>query len=110
MGRAGRKGQQLTFVLFTPKWTQLKRPEEIEKILTRRAVTSTKTQLPNTLVGTASKPGPLAQEVGADTSDNESMQGSEIKSIWRSLMIQSLTNSFIYSLLMLKHIFEVRRQ
>lgn len=30
MGRAGRKGGQATFVLFTPKWSRIKDPKEIE--------------------------------------------------------------------------------
>lgn len=36
MGRAGRKGGQATFILFTPKWTQVKDTEEIEKRLEKR--------------------------------------------------------------------------
>ena len=33
MGQIERKDQQSIFVLFTPKQTQIQRPEEIEKIL-----------------------------------------------------------------------------
>lgn len=30
MGRVGRKGDQATFILFTPKWTQVKDAKEVE--------------------------------------------------------------------------------
>ena len=52
-------------------------PDEIEKILAQQ--TSTKTPLPTLLnsVATVSKPSPLAQEVTADSSDNESVQDSD---------------------------------
>lgn len=76
MGRAGRKGQQSTFVLFAPKWTQVQGPDEIEKILGQRTA-ATKPQPQTSLAGTIAKPSPLAQEVHADSSDNESVQGSE---------------------------------
>lgn len=76
IGRAGRKGQQSTFVLLTPKWTQVKSPEEVEKILAKRATPATGNPQPSSLPSRA-RPSPLAQEVDLDASDNESMQGSE---------------------------------
>lgn len=39
MGRVGKKGQQAWFVLLTPKWTQVKKLDEIEKILKKRQST-----------------------------------------------------------------------
>lgn len=46
MGRAGRKSQQAWFVLLTPKWTKVTRPNEITKILDKHkaAPVSSKTQ------------------------------------------------------------------
>lgn len=78
MGRAGRKGQQSWFVLLTPKWTQVKGPDEIEKILKKRQTTgptSSSLQLKTTDQPTSTRPSPLAQEIDLDASDNESVQG-----------------------------------
>ena len=33
IGCAGRKGQQAWFILLTPKWTKVKGPDEVKKIL-----------------------------------------------------------------------------
>lgn len=39
MGRARKKGQQAWFVLLTPKWTQVKKLDEIGKIFKKRQST-----------------------------------------------------------------------
>lgn len=70
MGRAERKGQQAWFILLTPKWTQVKGPDERKKILNKRkAPTPSKAQLQPS----STKPSPLAQEVDLEASDNESV-------------------------------------
>lgn len=74
MGRAGKKSQQSTFLSLTPKWTQVKSPEKIEKIQAKQAIPATSNPQPSFLPSRASL-SPLAQEVNLDASDNESMQG-----------------------------------
>lgn len=75
MGRAGRKGQQAWFVLLTPKWTQVKGPDEIEKIL-KKCQSTGPLQPRTTDQPSCAKPSPLAQEINLDVSDNDSVQGS----------------------------------
>lgn len=75
MGRAGRKGQQSWFVLLTPKWTQVKEPDEIEKILKKRQSIGLP-QPKTTDQPSGAKPSPLAQEIDLDASDNDSVQDS----------------------------------
>ncbi len=81
MGRAGRKGGASTFVLFTPKWTRIKDPEEIEK---RNAglpsSTAVSAQLSDSNRPKAlPKVSPLSQVLIAqdDCSDLESIAGTE---------------------------------
>lgn len=55
------------FVLFTPKWIQVQRLNDINKILAQQ----TASQLSTSLASIAVKPSLLAQEVYADNSDNK---------------------------------------
>lgn len=68
MGRAGRKGGQSTFVLFTPKWSAIKDQKEIEERKTKKS----NTVKPNNATQQAS---PLCQVSNAtqedEGSDNE---------------------------------------
>lgn len=78
MGRAGRKGQQVWFILLTQKWTQVKRPDEIKKILDKRKVAPilSKTQPSTSMQLSSTRPSPLAQEIDLENSDNKSAQSS----------------------------------
>lgn len=73
MSRVGWNARQSTFVLFIPKWTQVQRPDEIQKILAQQ----TTSQLLTFFASTAAKPSLLAQKVYVNSSDNKSIQSSE---------------------------------
>lgn len=73
MGRAEKKSQQSTFLSLTPKQTQVKSPEKIEKIQVKQATPATGNPQPSALLSRASF-SPLAQEVNLNASDNESIQ------------------------------------
>lgn len=76
LGRAGRKGAQAHFVLLTPKWTQVKDPEEVRQRLAKR--NSSNAELSNTNRPKAIKPSPLSQQIDPnEISDVESNAGSE---------------------------------
>ena len=75
IGRAGRKGQQAWFVLLTPKWTQAKEPDEIEKIL-KKCQSTGPPQPRTTDQPSGAKSSPLAQEIDLDVSDNDLVQDS----------------------------------
>lgn len=78
MGQAKRKEQQLWFVLLTPKQTQVKRPDEIEKILKKCQTTRPiffSLQLSTTNQTSGTRPSPLVQEIDLDIFDNKSVQG-----------------------------------
>lgn len=79
LGRAGRKGGLSTFILFTPKWSQVRGPKEIEDRAAKNATTSsTNPQLSNT--NRPKHSSPLAQiTVPAETtiSDTESILESD---------------------------------
>lgn len=91
MGRAGRKGGQSTFVFFTPKWSRIKDPKEIEKRQSKNSkssldsgVTTANAQLSNSNRPKAPKPSPLSQVLSADAntdaediSESESVVGSD---------------------------------
>lgn len=80
MGRAGQKGGASVFVLFTPKWTKVKDPDEIEKRKTRvPSFTSVNAQLSDS---NRPKASPLSQTLSAEDtfSDSESTAGSEVSS------------------------------
>lgn len=82
IGRAGKKGGASVFILFTPKWTKIKDPDEIEKRINGTpSSTSANTQLSNSnCPKPPSKVSPLSQVVNAnegDLSDSESIAGSE---------------------------------
>ena len=82
MGRAGRKGEASVFISFTPKWTKIKDPDEIEKRINRTPFsTSANTQLSNNnRPKPPSKVSLLSQVVNANESDlsnSESIAGSE---------------------------------
>lgn len=76
MGRAGRKGvKQATFVLFTPKWSQVSGLEEIEK---RTDAVNASSDLSDANRPKASKRSPLNQEMDVnELSDNESVANFE---------------------------------
>lgn len=76
LGRAGRKGGQSIFILFTPKWTQVKDPKEIEERNSQKIVDpSTNIQLSNT--NRPKRSSPLVQITLPDTvSDTESIADS----------------------------------
>lgn len=79
MGRAGRKGGQSTFVLFTPKWSAIKDQKEIKE----RKAKKSNTVKPNKSIQPAS---PLCQVPNAsaeedEESDNESVAGSTAGSV-----------------------------
>lgn len=79
MRRTGRKKRQATFVLFTPKETQVKNPTEIEKQLTKR-VKTTNSQLSNlNRPQSIAKQSPFGQQVESaeNHSDLESATSSE---------------------------------
>ena len=80
MGRAGRKRGQATFVLFTPKWTQVKDPTEVEERLAKR-VKTTNSQLSNlNRPKSMAKQSPLGHQVESaeDQSDLESAASSDL--------------------------------
>lgn len=80
MGRAGRKGGQSTFILLTPKWTQIKDQDEIiQRIAKRTVFANASSQLSATNRPIPSlHPSPLSKELGAnDISDSESQAGSK---------------------------------
>ncbi|MCJ1348467.1 hypothetical protein MMC31_006699 [Peltigera leucophlebia] len=90
MGRAGRKGSQSTFVLFTPKWSEVKDPKEIDKRMATKNHSSSSTashassQLSDSNRSKHSHPSPLSQMTTArDTngSDTESAAGSVTSSV-----------------------------
>ena len=90
MGRAGRKGSQSTFVLFTPKWSEVKDPKEIDKHRATKNHRSSSTashassQLSDSNRPKHSHPSPLSQMTTArDTngSDTESAAGSVASSV-----------------------------
>lgn len=60
---------------MTPKWTQVKGPDEIEKILKKRQ-SKGPPQPGTTDQPSGAKPSPLAQEIDLDASDNDSVQDS----------------------------------
>ena len=69
MGRAGRKENQLTFVLFTPKWSEVKDPKEIDKHMATKNQSSSSTasyansQLSDSNQLKHSYPNPLSQMI-----------------------------------------------
>ena len=82
-GRAGRKGGASVFILFIPKWTKIKDPDEIEK---RINGTSSSTFV-NAWLSNSNRPKPpskiipLSQVVNAnegDLSNSESIAGLEV--------------------------------
>lgn len=76
LGRVGRKGGQAYFILFIPKWTQVKDPEEVKQRLAKR--NSLNTELSNTNRPKAIKPSPLRQQIDPnEISDVESNADSE---------------------------------
>lgn len=80
MGRARRKGvKQATFVLLTPKWTQVSGPKEIEKRIKKRTnVVNASSDLSDANQPKASKRSPLNQEVDVNKlSKNESVANFE---------------------------------
>lgn len=52
MGRAGRKRGPATFILFTPKWTQIKDAKEVEQRLAKH----TKAANANSLLSNSNRP------------------------------------------------------
>ena len=82
MGRAGRRGGQATFILFTPKWTQVKDATEVEQRLAKR----TEAANANLLLSDSNRPkvdpkqSRLGQVIEAadEQSDAESAAGSEL--------------------------------
>ena len=76
IGRAEKKGQQSTFILLTSQQTQVKKLEEVEKILAKQAFLATGNLQP-LILPSRTRSSPLAQEVDLDVSDNELMQGFE---------------------------------
>lgn len=79
MDRAGRKGGQAVFVLFTPKWTRIKDQAGLDERLAKQNKLS---QSISTLAASQKpakpvNPNPLSQAVGvedaSDTSENESI-------------------------------------
>ena len=81
MGRAGRKGQQAAFILFMPKWTQIKDSAEIEKRLAKRSnIANGNSHLSDLNRPKGTKQSPLGQEVDIeDLSDGESVASSEYR-------------------------------
>ena len=81
MGRAGRKSQQAAFILFTPKWTQIKDSAEIEKRLAKRSnIANGNSHLSDLNRPKGTKQSPLGQEVDIeDLSDGESVASSEYR-------------------------------
>lgn len=78
MGRAGRKGNQATFILLTPKWSQVKSPDEIAQYLAKRTESLNIQPSDTNRVTLPANPSPLSREVAAeDVSDMESLAGSE---------------------------------
>lgn len=79
MGREGKKGQQSTFVLFTPKQTQVKGSKEIERQITK----CTKAANANAQLSDQNRPknsnvSPLNQAILAkEFSENESVNGPD---------------------------------
>lgn len=80
MGRAGRKGRASVFVLFTPKWTKVKDPDEIEK----RKAGALSFTLINAQLSDSNRPkaSPLSQTLNAEDTfgDSKSTAGSEVGS------------------------------
>lgn len=97
MGRAGRKGGQAAFVLLTPKWTQVKDQDEIDKRLEKRSkAANANTQLSDQNRPSTFRPSPLNQGVDAeDLSDNESvaasMQGDDFEDSGTNELFDLLT-------------------
>lgn len=54
MGRAGRKDGQVIFILFTPKWSRLKNPKEIEDCAKKQ--TEAVDSIKQTVLSDANKP------------------------------------------------------
>lgn len=79
MGRAGRKRIQAMFILFTPKWTQVTGPEEVEERIKKRTdPINANALLSDTNWPKGNKRSRLNQEVTASNlSDNESVANSE---------------------------------
>lgn len=82
MSRAGRKGRASVFILFIPKWTKIKNPDEIEKCINGTSSSiSANAQLSNSnCPKLPSKVSPLSQVVNAnegDLSNSESIAGSK---------------------------------
>ena len=86
MGRAGRKTAQSTFVFFTPKWSMVKDPKEIEERLENRSKKATSLSIANAQLSDSNRPkpqpktSPLCQVVSANDdndSDNYLVAGSE---------------------------------
>lgn len=75
MGRAGQKGCQAAFVLFTPGWTQVHGPEEIENQMKKRTdAANANSQLSDTNWPKQAGRSPLNHEIAADEiSDNKSV-------------------------------------
>lgn len=85
LGRAGKKGRLSTFILFIPKWSQIRDSKEIEDRAIKNTTTSTtlttKSQLFNT--NRPKYSSPFAQTtIAAETaiSDTESIIDSDVKS------------------------------
>lgn len=81
MGRAGRKGGQSTFICFSPKWTKIKDPDEIETRAKSHTVSSS-SQSSNANRPNDHDQSPLSQTVTAESlpdipSDTESAADSE---------------------------------
>lgn len=78
MGQAKRKEQQSWFVLLTPKQTQVKRSDKIEKIFKKCQTTRAtffSLQLSTTNQTNSIRPSLLVQEIDLDVFDNKSVQG-----------------------------------
>lgn len=95
MGRAGRKENcQASFVLFTPKWTEVTGPEEIEKrIKSRTEAVNANAQLSDANRPKQNKRSRLNQETNtSDLSDNESVANSDLKDKYTDLATNELFN------------------
>lgn len=80
MGRAGRKGAQSTFVLFTPRWSEVKDANEMETRKSKKENTSKSAQLSDNNRPLAQQASPLCQVSNAqeeDGSDADSIAGLE---------------------------------
>ncbi len=86
MGQEGCKGALSTFVLFTPKWSMVKDPKEIEERLENQLKKSNSLSIANAQQSDSNRPklisktSPLCQVVSVNddnNSDNSSVAGSE---------------------------------